>query len=82
MLTRRITTAFARNAVLDTTELLEKIILELPMEDILNSTKMVNKRWSCVIICSKSIQRKLFLYPEPQTNGWVFDTKTRELRRK
>lgn len=52
--------------VLELPELLELIILELPIVDIM-ATARVNRRWSDIIEASTKIQQKLFLRPSAAT---------------
>lgn len=49
---------------LNTTELLETILLQLPMKDII-SAKSVSKRWRALIAGSVSLQRALYLVATP-----------------
>ena len=74
MLTRRITTSYARNAVFNTAELLESILSELPLENII-AVRLVNKHWNAIIVTSPRIRRKLFLAPEPKYETWACDRK-------
>lgn len=54
----------ARVAVFETVELLEQILLHLPMKDLLLKSR-VCKHWQNAIIGSLCIQRALFMKPEP-----------------
>ncbi len=62
--------------VLEITELLELIILELPIKPILNVSR-VSRRWKDVVDGSILIKRKLFLAPQ----GAVVDPEPDELKR-
>lgn len=57
----------ATSTALNTTELLEKIFLELPMVDIIRS-KRVSRFWQRIILNSVSIRRYLFLEPVSSQN--------------
>ncbi|KAK3710852.1 hypothetical protein LTR37_010076 [Vermiconidia calcicola] len=59
-------------AVLLTTELLEKILLFLPMKDALFAQR-VSRKWNAVISESIALQKKLFLLPEKTTNRVRFE---------
>lgn len=69
MLTRGTTAAMARNAVFNTPELLESILLQLPQEDIV-AARRVDKHFNAVIMTSPAIQRKLFILAEPVLTTW------------
>lgn len=79
MLTRRITTRQSTAAVLDTYELLEAILHELPMEKILE-VRQVSKSWDSLVKNSKPLRTKLFLEAEPRTCLWSLDRATLKLR--
>lgn len=69
-------TAEARQAVFQTTELLENIIVHLLLLDII-TTKRVSKQFNNVICGSPSIQQKLFLQPlEKGGQQWEKSTPT------
>lgn len=73
MLTRGATTSLIRNAVFNTSELLENVLLQLSAKDIL-SARRVNVHFNALIMTSPRIQRKLFLLAEPVTTTWVFNS--------
>ena len=60
------------NKVLNTGELLEKIIFELPPSAIVR-LRRVNKTWKHIIMTLPCIRKKIFLDAEPLTKRWVYD---------
>lgn len=54
----------ASNTVLDNYELLERVLLHLPLRTLLLAQR-VNKSWSYVVHRSQNIQRALFLRGHP-----------------
>jgi hypothetical protein len=56
----------AKDKVLGTTELIERILLRLDMHSLLVSAQRVCRRWTEVITTSPSLQRYLFLQPDPR----------------
>lgn len=81
MSTRSATTAAVRDTVLNTTELLENILLHLPEVGILKA-RGVNKNWHAVIMTSPEIQQKLFLRAEPIKTVWEWENGDMELKEK
>lgn len=79
MVTRGMTTRYSTAAVLNTYELLEAIILELPMQQILD-IRRVSKTWKAIIDRSKPLRTKLFLEPETSKCLWVMDRRSLHLR--
>ena len=65
MVTRGDAVSSARNAVFNTNELLEAIIMEIPSKTIL-TLRAVNKHFHEMVMSSPKIQRKLFLKPEEE----------------
>lgn len=68
-ITRGLATNMARNAVLDTTELLEAIILCLPAINIFG-VRRVSTEWLDTILSSKRVQQKTFLSPITSDERW------------
>ncbi|KAK3690774.1 hypothetical protein LTR37_018996 [Vermiconidia calcicola] len=58
-------------AVLMITELLENILLFLPMKDALLAQR-VSRKWNAVISESSALQKKLFFLAEETTSRWCF----------
>jgi hypothetical protein len=56
----------AKDKVLGTTELIERILLHVDMYSLLVSVQRVCRRWTEVIKTSPSLQRGLFLQPDPR----------------
>lgn len=79
MVTRGMTTRYSTAAVLNTYELLEAILCELPMVQILE-VRHVCKTWNKVIKQSKPLRTKLFLYPQPRNSLWIMDRKSLVLK--
>lgn len=79
MLTRAKRLSCLHNAVLNTWELLELIVLQCPIETILLQ-RLTSRRWNEVIMTSRSIKARLFLVteriPTALTGPWVFDCST------
>lgn len=65
--------------VLNTGELLEKIIFELPPSAIVK-LRRVNKTWNHIIMTLPCIRKKIFLDAEPLTDVWIFDSANSVLR--
>ena len=72
MLTRGITSSHPRNAVFNTAELLENILLAVSPKDVV-AARRVNHHWNALIITSTHLQRKLFLLPVKVQPLWTFD---------
>jgi hypothetical protein len=72
------TTTTATQAVLATAELLELILLNLPIKDILFAQK-VCKQWKQLIDSSPLLQQALFLKPAPASSAAI-DSKTLNLK--
>lgn len=79
MVTRAVSTRHSTAAVLQTYELLEAILNELPMQKILEARR-VSKSWHTVIKRSKPLRAKLFLEAEPRKCLWSLDRATLKLR--
>jgi hypothetical protein len=79
MSTRGFTCSVARNAVLNTQELLEMIFTKLSIADLL-TVRQVNHHFKAVINTSPKLQRKLFLAPIPVKYVWACDLKTAEIK--
>jgi hypothetical protein len=62
----------ACNQVLNTTELLEGILVLLPLPDLLRC-QAVTQQWRTVIASSLPIQQKLFLKPIKAETAWLVD---------
>lgn len=62
----------ASQRVLDTTELLEAILLLLPLPDLLR-VQAVCRQWQQVIQSSSPLQEKLFLRPAKQDTTWLVE---------
>jgi hypothetical protein len=62
----------ACNQVLNTTELLEGILVFLPLPDLLRC-QAVTQQWKAVIANSLPIQQKLFLKPIKAETAWLVD---------
>lgn len=82
MLTRATTTSLVQNAVFNTQELLETILLHLPKPQNLLQARRVNSHWNAVILTSTPLRRKLYLTPQPTSKHtpWLFDAKKKTLR--
>jgi len=76
MVTRAATTNAVRKAVLETNELLEAVLSQLPMQNLL-LVRRVCKAWNALILTSPRILRKLFLAPERDTKEWIINRETR-----
>lgn len=63
----------------NTNELLELLVLHLPIEDILTA-RHIDQHWNLVIIRSPRIQRSLFRMQAPRYYFWTFDGLTEDLR--
>jgi hypothetical protein len=61
------TTDAARRAVFDTPELLENIILCLPVKDVFAKVQRLSRSWKAVVDSSVAIQTKLWLRPRDKT---------------
>lgn len=59
------------SAVFATVELLEYILVHLPMLDLLTNAQRVNRHWKGTIKGSPCLQRKLYLQPELQEKGFL-----------
>ena len=57
----------AKDRVLKTTEILESILLQLPIRDLLVSAQQVSQGWNIIIQSSPAIQEALFFQP-PRTS--------------
>ncbi|RYP69404.1 hypothetical protein DL770_008241 [Monosporascus sp. CRB-9-2] len=55
--------------VLDTTELLEAILLKLDIRTVILSAQLVNRQWHDLITKSPAIQQAIFFKPVEATNG-------------
>lgn len=73
MRTRAVSVKEARDPVLATTELLENILLLLPVHDIVQA-RLVCKRWKQVVGSSPQICRKLFVFPDASKQSWRYDS--------
>jgi hypothetical protein len=58
------TTDAARRAVLDTPELIENIILCLPVKDLFAKVQRLSRSWKAVVDSSVAVQTKLWLRPQ------------------
>jgi hypothetical protein len=79
MITRGVATSASRDAVFNTNELLENILLQLSIQDILTA-RHVNHHWNLSIVTSPRIKRTLFILQAPRYHFWVFDPQTEMLR--
>jgi hypothetical protein len=79
MSTRGLTRSVARNAVLNTQELLELILTNLSIADLL-TVRQVNSHFNTLINTSPKLQRKLFLAPIPVKHVWACNLKTAEIK--
>jgi hypothetical protein len=50
-------------------EILEAILLELPLQDLLTNAQLVNREWRTAIKSSKSIQKALFFKADPAASS-------------
>lgn len=69
--TRSMTTAAAARAVFDTAELLEHIMLQVPMATILTSQR-VCQQFRDIVKTSKKIQEKLFFRTNSECEYWAW----------
>ncbi|EME41878.1 hypothetical protein DOTSEDRAFT_26989 [Dothistroma septosporum NZE10] len=74
MSTRAITMQQSCDAVIDTAELFEAILLQLPMTDLINY-RLVNKTWFRTIHGSPRLMQRLFLAPKMADSHplWIYD---------
>ncbi|KAK4619610.1 hypothetical protein CLAFUW4_11501, partial [Fulvia fulva] len=74
MSTRGVTTQQSRDAVMDTAELFEAILLQLPLSDLI-TYRSVNKTWFQTIHNSPKLMQKLFLSPTPADTHplWIYN---------
>ncbi|KAM3421452.1 hypothetical protein BST61_g1845 [Cercospora zeina] len=80
MVTRRITKLMTNNALFDTGELLENIIVCLPAESLIK-LRVVNKMWNHIILTLPETRRTLFLDAEPvRSDFWVYDRRNNILQ--
>lgn len=78
-MTRGLATSMSRDAVFNTNELLETILLNLSIEDLLTA-RHVNQHWNLLIVRSPRLRRKLFLLQAPKYHFWTYDRMTEDLR--
>lgn len=64
----------ATDRTLGTTELLERILLQLDMRTLLVSAMRVSRAWNSLITTSPPLQRALFLLPEGRGDASISDT--------
>ncbi|PWI64733.1 hypothetical protein PCL_08598 [Purpureocillium lilacinum] len=64
----------ATDRTLGTTELLERILLQLDMRTLLVSAMRVSRAWNSLITTSPPLQRVLFLLPEGRGDASISDT--------
>ncbi|KAK5169612.1 uncharacterized protein LTR77_005589 [Saxophila tyrrhenica] len=74
-LTRGVTTAMSRNAVLNTQELQELILSHLPSKDLL-TFRGVSKHWNGLITKSPELKKKLFLFGKANGSFWFLNAKS------
>ncbi|KAJ7441977.1 hypothetical protein FB451DRAFT_1298034 [Mycena latifolia] len=55
----------ARDTVMSTSELLERILAQLPLRYLLVAAPLVCKAWQAIITLSPTLQRALFFQPDP-----------------
>ena len=79
IITRGVSTSMSRNAVFNTNELLELILLHLTIEDVL-TVRHVDHHWNLLIVRSSRLKRHLFLRQKPSYGFFVFDRETEILR--
>ncbi|PIA97227.1 hypothetical protein CB0940_05962 [Cercospora beticola] len=80
MITRGTTKLMTTNALLNTGELLERIISHLPPESLV-TLRRVNKTWNHIILTLPVTRRALFLEAEPLSHEfWVYDRSSRVLQ--
>jgi hypothetical protein len=59
----------ALNQVLETPEILESILLHLPLRDLLVTAQRINHAWNNLIVSSPAIQEALFFQARSQSSG-------------
>lgn len=68
----KLTAKVSSDAVFDAAELLEMILLQLPVNDLLLNYR-VCKQWKSAIDASPNVQKALFMRPEPLTSVFEID---------